>query len=151
MSATEKILIVSGPTTLLSTELNSLANNALAIVSSAFDNTQAATGDGSLACYLELLVTFGTAPTANTGISIWFLRTVDGGTNFEDGGTSLTPVRGFDTSIGVAASTSAQRLIKEVKLPAGKFKLLLKNDGTGQAFAASGNTIRMTTYTYQAV
>lgn len=148
MAVTEKYVLGS-VTTLLSTGLNSLANNSLAI-SSAFDNTQGQTGDGYTLVDLELVVTFGTNPTANTGVSIWFLGAPDG-TNYEDGGTSTTPARAADAVIPVAVSTSAQRIVQRVTLPAGLLKVLLKNDGTGQAFAASGNTLKVRPVTRQGV
>lgn len=140
MAVTEKYVLGS-VTTLLATGLNSLANNSLAI-SSAFDNTQGSTGDGYTLCDLELVVTFGTNPTAGTGVSVWFLGAADG-TNYEDGGTSTTPARSSDAFIPVAVSTSAQRVNVRANLPWGLLKVLLKNDGTGQSFAASGNTLKI--------
>lgn len=133
----------------LTTGLNSLANNSLAI-SAVFDNTQGQTGDGYTLCDLELVVTFGTNPTANTGISVWFLQSQDG-TNYEDGGTGTTPARAPDVVFPVLVSTSAQRIIRRVLLPPGLMKFLLKNDGTGQAFAASGNTLKIRPFTPEIV
>lgn len=133
-------------TSLLTTELNSLANNALAI-SSAFDNTYAAAGNGSVLADMELVVQFGTNPTAGTGVAVWFIQTQDG-TNYEDGDASITPARRPDLVIPVRAVTTAQRIIRRVTLPAGKFKALAKNDGTGQSFAASANTLKIRPYSY---
>lgn len=129
----------------LSTGLNSLANNGLAL-SSAVTLTDA----GYLLADVELVVTFGSAPTANTGIAVWFLREVDG-SNYGDGDASTTPARAPDLVLPVRAVTTAQRIIvSNVLLPPGTFKALLKNDGTGQAFAASGNTLKILPYTLQA-
>jgi hypothetical protein len=128
---------------LLTTELNSLANNSLAIGSAI-----TLTSTGYLLGEVELVVTYGTNPTASTGCSIWFLRDIDG-TNYEDGGTSLTPARAPDLVIPVLVSTSAQRITRRCLLPPGTFKALLKNDGTGQALAASGNTLKVLPLTYQ--
>ncbi len=126
-------------TSLLTTELNSLANNALN-VGSAITLT---TGEpGYRSGELECVVTFGTAPTANTCLLVWFLSEVDG-TNYEDGGTSVTPARIPDAIIQLRAVTTAQRIIVPCTLPPGTFKALLKNDGTGQAMAASGNTLKV--------
>jgi hypothetical protein len=149
MAATEKYLLGT-PAALLSTGLNSLANNALAL-GAAFDNTQGQAGDGYTLCDLELVVTFGTAPTANTGLSLWFLPAQDG-TNYEDGDASTTPARAPDLVFPVRAVTTAQRVARRsVLLPEGKWKPLLKNDGTGQAVAASGNTLTVRPYTPQGV
>lgn len=148
MPTTEKYLLGS-QTTLISTGFNSLANNSLAI-SSTFDNTQGAAGDGYVLCDLELVVTYGTSPTAGTGVSVWFLQTQDG-TNYEDGGTSTTPARSPDVVFPLLATTSAQRIIRRASLPQGAVKALAKNDGTGQAMAASGNTLKIRPVTRQGV
>lgn len=140
MPSTEKYLLGS-QSNLLTTELNSLANNGLAI-GSAYNNTQGQTGDGYTLCDLELVVTYGSAPTANTGVSFWFLTTQDG-TNYEDGDGSTTPARLPDCVFPLRAVTTAQRIVRRVVLPWGLFKPLVKNDGTGQAMAASGNTVKI--------
>lgn len=147
MSKTQYLL--GSQTTVLSTGLNSLANNSLAI-SSEYDNTESATGDGYLLVDIELVVTYGSNPTANTACSIWILQSQDG-TNFEDGGASLTPARIPDVVLPLRAVTTEQRIIKRVVLPQGKLKILLKNDGTGQAMASSGNTVKIRPTTYQVV
>lgn len=139
MPTTEKYLLGS-QTTLLSTGLNSLANNGLAI-SSAFDNTQGQAGDGYTLCDLELvLASIGAAYTANTAIAVWLLGSQDG-TNYEDGDASTTPAKLPSATFPVRAVTAAQRIVRRVWLPFGKCKALLKNDGTGQSFASSGNTL----------
>jgi hypothetical protein len=140
MSTTEKYAL-GAQTTLLSTGLNSLANNAQAI-SAAFDNTQGQTGDGYTLCDLELVVTYGGAPTANTGVSVWLVGSQDG-SNYEDGDASVTPARLPDVVFPLRAVTTAQRVIRRVWLPWGLVKAVLRNDGTGQAMAASGNTLKI--------
>jgi hypothetical protein len=149
MATTEKYLIGS-VASLLTAEMNSLASAAVAVAGTAFNNTAGGGGgDGCPLADVELLVTFGVAPTANTGVSIWWLRAVDG-TNYEDG--TAAPVRQPDVIIGVGAVTTAQRLVRPgVRLPPGSFKALILNNGTGQAFAASGNTLKILPYTFQAV
>jgi hypothetical protein len=127
--------------TLISTGLNSLANNSL-VAGSAYS------GSGNyLMAEIELVVTFGTSPTANTGASIWFLRSIDG-TNTEDGSSSVTPSRAPDLVIPFEVTTSAQRIIRRCIIPPGTFTPLLKNDGSGQAFAASGNTLKILPVSY---
>lgn len=133
-------------TTLLSTEMNSLANNANAVHASSVAVSNAGYLDGEL----ELLVTFGTAPTANTPIYVWFLREIDG-TNFEDGSASVTPTRVPDAIFTVRAVTTAQRITQTVyDIPPGNIRTLVRNSGTGQSFAASGNTLILRPKTYQA-
>src|SRR3954468_17781018 len=113
MSTTEKYLLGS-QTSLLTTELNSLANNGTAL-GSAYDNTAGQTGDGYTLCDIELVVTYGSAPTASTGVSFWFLTTQDG-TNYEDGDNSTTPGRMPDVVFPLRAVTTAQRIVRRVIL-----------------------------------
>jgi hypothetical protein len=123
----------------LSTGLNSLANNAQAITASPINLS----GDaGFRQCEAELLVTFGTNPTANTSFCAWILKEIDGA-NYEDGSASITPTRVPDLIFTVRAVTTAQRIIAECDLPPGSFYVLIRNDGTGQAIASSGNTLKI--------
>lgn len=149
MAATVEKFLLGSQTSLLTTGLNSLANNGLAI-SSAFDNTIGAAGDGYALCDLELVVTYGSAPTAGTGVSVWLVGSQDG-TNYEDGDASITPARLPDAVFPLRAVTTAQRIIRRVALPWGLMKATLKNDGTGQAMAASGNTLKLRPVTREAV
>jgi hypothetical protein len=119
--------------------LNSMANNANVLGATV---SLTAGEPGYRQVEAELLVTFGTNPTANTSFVAWLLREIDG-TNFEDGGASVTPTRNPDLIFTVRAVTTAQRLFSVCDMPPGDFKVLLRNDGTGQAIAASGNTLRL--------
>lgn len=132
--------------TIFTTELNSLANNAL-VLSSAISFTE------TLYPLLEVeFVTgaaFGTSPSANTGMTGWLLREVDG-TNYEDGGTSLTPPRLPEFTIPLENQNStAQRIVRQCQNSPGAPKVLLKNDGTGQSLPSSGNTLKARPLTYQ--
>lgn len=150
MSVT-KYIRSSTEESILSTELNSLTNTSLAI-SSAITITDSL----YILADLTFVFTFGTAPTANTGFSVWFLRETDG-SNYEDGdgtfggSSNTTPSRIPDVVVPVRAVNTAQRVIRQVVLPPGTFKVLVKNDGTGQTLAASGNTVKLKPYTYQNV
>jgi hypothetical protein len=149
MASLEKF-VLSSQSTLLSTELNSLANNALAI-GSAFDNTVGQTGDGYTLCDIELVTgTWGGAPSLGTCISLWFLQTQDG-TNYEDGDASTTPARMPDVILPLRTVSTAQRVIKRALVPWGKFKPLAKNDATAQTMNATGNTIKIRMITRQSV
>lgn len=143
MATTNKYLRGSTEESLLTTGLNSLANNGLAV-----SGAITITDSGHILADVTLVVTYGSAPTANTGCSIWFLRETDG-TNYEDGDASTTPARAPDLVIPLRAVTTAQRIIRKCVLPPGTFKALLKNDGTGQAMAASGNTLKLKPFTTQ--
>lgn len=122
---------------LLTTELNSLANNSNAVHASSVTITSA----GFLRAELEFLFTFGVAPTANTSLLVWLLREEDG-TNFEDGSASVTPTRTPDAIFTVRAVTTAQRVIVPIDMPPGSIlRPLVRNSGTGQSLASSGNVL----------
>jgi hypothetical protein len=156
MAASLRKQILGTMTTVLNTGAT-LTNNALALAS-AFNNTVGSgsgvgTGDGFPFGRLTWNYTFGVAPTANTGLSVWFLQAPDGtdGT-YEDGGASVMPARGPDLTIGVGSSpdTSAHQVSKDALLPAGYFKVLVKNDGTGQTMS-SGWTLKLLPFTEEMV
>ena len=140
------ITLISGTLqTLLSTELNSLANNAVAIGSAI-----TLTSTGYTRAHAELYISgMGGTPTANTAFRLWLLRTVDTGSNYEDGGTSVTPLRLAGCFFPIRAVSGAQRIIQEIWLPPGLFKPLILNDGTSQALASSSNTLRILPFSEQ--
>jgi hypothetical protein len=140
-------------TQLLSTEINSLASGSLALQNNAtnplFDNSQA--GNQYFWADFELVVTFAAAPTAGTTVDIYILETLDG-TNYGDGTTGLAVASHFVGSFPVRAVATAQRImIRGIPLSPVKFQVQIYNNGTGQAFAASGNTLKMLPYREQGV
>lgn len=134
--------------TVLSTELNSLANNAGTAASSAVDN---ATNLDQLA-YFELNATFGSNPTADSTVDLYLMYSLDG-TNYADYTSGTTPVANGTNYVGsfvLKATTSAQRVHSPpVYLRAYKFKVAAVNK-SGVAFPASGSTIKLVTEIAQA-
>ena len=150
MATTEKLLL--GTTTqLITTGLNSLANNAQ-VLSGAYDNTQGGAGDGAVLAEFELFIaSMGGAATANTALTLWAVQSLDG-TNYEDGDASTTPAKLPLCVFPVRAVSTAQRITRvSIPLPPGLSKYLLRNDGTGQALASSGNILSIRPYSRQAV
>ena len=127
-------------TTVLSTGLNSLANNSN-VLSGAITLTAGEPGYrfGEWELYIA---SSAAAMTANTAFVGWIIQALDG-TNDEDGGTSVTPARTPDLIFTVRAVSTAQRLTCTSELPTGSFKVLLRNDGTNQTIASSGNTLKV--------
>lgn len=137
----------TNPATVLSTGLDALANNAGAL-SAAESNDAAAELD--LYADAELVVTFGTAPTENSLVELYIVRTVDG-TNYEDNGTEGRPADGYVGGFILDNVTTAQRImLRGIRLPPRDFKIYALNK-SGQAFPASGSTIKLYYYTEQAV
>lgn len=129
----------SSPITFVSTELNSLSAGAY-VLSNAID----VDADYDLEVDLFLSVTFGTAPTADTPVYCYMVRSMGDGSTFEDG-SATGPILPKNGSVGqwiVRNVNTAQIMcIPNVRLPAGDFKLLIGN-GTNQAFPASGSTVK---------
>lgn len=131
--------------TLLSTELNSLANGSAAL---------GAEYDNSSNLYLwgvfELAVTFGSAPTAASLINLYFEIAADGSNYSDDQSISSAYIGGFP----LRNVTSAQRvplalgMTGPIWLPPTKFKVRAVNN-SGQAFPASGSTIKMVPHRLQ--
>lgn len=123
-------------TTTLDTGLNSLANNANSVASPTAINNATA---------LELFVDFelviatqGTARITGATIQIFMTQAVDD-TNYGDTHEStaeLVAVFPLD-----AATTARRAAVRDVPIPPGLFKFFLRN-ATGQALAASGNTLK---------
>jgi hypothetical protein len=140
--ATTTTLVSGTFQALLTTELNSLANNATTAPSAAYS-----AGAGYIMAEVELVATFGTAPAANTGCSVWFLEQPNA--TYEDGSATVTPARPPDVVMPLRPVTTAQRVTRRCLIPPGTFKALLLNDGSGQTMAASGNTLGIKPFTYQ--
>jgi hypothetical protein len=136
-----------------STVLNtgtSLASAARA-VSSTYNNVQGGGGgDGYPLVRLTLSLTFGSAPAANQGVSVYILTSGDGsGTTYEDGDASTTPARGPDCVIPVRGVGTAQVIERMCLLPQGNVKFLAIND-TNQT-VNSGWTLKATPITRELV
>lgn len=134
MSTTEKWAALGTEAVLVSfTNFSALANNAL-VLSADFNNVQGGGGgDGYVLCRIRAILTMATGASANTGFSVWFLKSSDGGTTWERGGTGYTPLRAPDVVFPAPTDTTQTEISRDVWLPAGHFKALIKNDGTGQA------------------
>ncbi len=132
-------------TTLLTTELNSLANNGR-VLTGAFNNDT----ELDILADFELVAGFAVAPAAGAVIELYRLPSVDD-TNYPVGDSSNDPqallrVGFFEVRL---AQTAAQTLvIPEVRLCPRNQKFLVKNTA-GQAFASANNTLKIKPYKYQ--
>lgn len=141
-------------TSVMTTELNSLANNAGAL-GAEYNNSDSA----NLFIWgaFELNVTFGSNPTAGSVCELYIIPAPDG-TNYDDVKTTATA---FTTGAQLAgvfalqASTSAQKIALgfggargPIWLPPTKFRVFLINK-SGQAFPSSGSIVKLVPYRYQ--
>jgi hypothetical protein len=118
----------------LTTELNSLANNANTTASSAIDNST------NLDLYgdFELVIGTTSARTAGAVVQVFFAVSADG-TNYAD--VNETTAELACTFSLDAATTARRAVVRDVPLPPGLFKVFARNV-TGQALNASGNTVK---------
>lgn len=135
--------------TVLSTELNSLANAAAAL-GTEYDNSS----NLYLWAMFELNVQFGSSPTAGNTVDLYIIPAPDG-TNYDDnttGASGAAPSTSYVGGFPLRAVTSAQKVplgvARRIDLPPTKFKVFVVN-GSGQAFPSSGSTVKMVPYRYQ--
>ncbi len=125
----------------LSTELNALATGSRTAAGTEIDNSTNLDKYG----FLELAVDFVSAPSAGAYCNIYMVMAL-GGTTYADGSASVDP--GADAwviGIPILASTAAQnKQVGPILLPPSKVKFILENQ-TGQAFPASGSTLKLYT------
>lgn len=151
MPTTIKEILGTSATLLAAAELGGLTNNssvvgALLAGTGVYDNTagtgsSSTTGDGYERGYVTFVPggAFVGAPAANSSIDVYFLKSMDGGSTFEGGSSSVLPTRRPDVVLPLnSASTAAadNRVTVAAFLPACKFKTLAKNNASGQLIPA---------------
>jgi hypothetical protein len=115
----------------------------MAGTNAAFDNTAGLWFWGDF----EAVFTFGVAPTAGAALDLYLMPLGSDGTTYADGAGGATPttvLAHYKLSFPVRAVTTAQRVVvTDVPVPGESFLALLVNNATGQALAATGNTVKM--------
>lgn len=146
--STIQLAAYRGVSNAMTTELNALGSSTGKAISSAIDNSSTL----DLFDDLQLNVTFASAPTAGTVVELYLLPSIDGGTDYPDGSTSVLPQSSlFVAGFAVRAVTTAQKMVvRGVALPPGLFKYLIQNT-TNQAFPASGSTLERNPYQLQSL
>lgn len=134
-------------TSVLTTELNSLASASVCSASSAQDNDTAGTRD--VFAQFELYVAAqGSNRAAGAYVALYIVPESDG-TNY--GNTTdecLDNYLAWTWSMDDAALAARYLIADNVRLPVGDWKALIKN-GTGQALASSANTLKYRAYTFE--
>lgn len=131
-------------TTLLTTELNSLADDGL-VLSAAIDFTAAGVDRKQYMDIEIYLASIDLSSQPSPAIYVWIIPRSDG-TNFTDGSGSVTPARRPDKALDIRAVNGAQReMIRFLAPTPDQAKVLIKNV-SGAALASSGNTVKYYTY-----
>ncbi len=142
MSSSIRFEVDSSVTTMLTTQLDSLASAGKTVVSSLYDNRTNlffwADFEGVLASAIT--------PSGSLTWEIFAIPTIDG-TNYADGGASVVP--SADCLLGTLkfqAVSGAQRVVAlRLPIPPHAFKIMVRNN-LGGTLASSGNTVKMLPY-----
>lgn len=114
--------------------------NATGLLSSEIDNSSYLDTHMSL----QLAFTPEAAPTAGVVFNLYILYAVDG-TNYEDGGTALQPVKMPVENVPCQANTNAQKVTVEgIQISPYKFKVLVWN-----ATAKQHDAVTLLAYTHK--
>ena len=133
----------SSVVTVLSTELDSLANNAMTAASSAIANQT------NLDMYVDIEVNLASlSPTTGAYVALYISEAIDG-SNYP--AQSAADMRLAVTQllcpipIGTTAATAQRTAVRNVVIPPGTFKIYLDNQ-TGVSLASSGSTVKFLPY-----
>lgn len=126
--------------TVLTTELNALANGAFSAVGSALDNTANSDQYGALDIVLSSL-----NPTAGAYLNLYLVQSLDG-TTYEDAPSATNPgTHMLVANVLVTTGSAAKRIMTPwFYIPPGKFKFVLLN-ATNVALGATTNTVTLYT------
>ena len=130
-------------TTVLTTELNSLADATMSAASTAIANQT------NLDMYADIEVNLASLSPAGGGyVSLYILEAVDG-SNYPSQSDADLRLTGTQLlcllPVGTTASTAQRVVARNVLIPPGSFKIKLDNR-TGVALNASGNTVKFNSY-----
>ena len=130
--------------TLLSTELNSLANNTHS------DSGQTLTNDISLAIYGDCEVYYQANAAPNTGgsVQVW-LRTAYDGSNYAhvtaESSAQVLFVAGLSSNLATPSLAEQRVVVRNLVFPPMRFRLNLANH-SGVTMKSSGSTVRCALY-----
>lgn len=139
------------PATVLTTQLNSLANLTWSALSSAIDNST----NGYMFADIEVVLASLTPTGNDASIEIYLVPSADGTNypNYTESGTSeeIENAIYFVGAVPLSLDTEAQRqVLRQVELPPGKFKIGVRNQAN-VSLGASGNTVSLSYWTYKSV
>ena len=127
----------------LTAELNNLGPNGFSAQSANIDNTiGVANIDGFTWCRIEAQVSHGANPNPNAAVYVWFIKTIDG-TNFDDAPTGSFITGPPQATIPITQGKLGTRQSVDAACPFGLFRIVVQNAGSGQTWAASGNTVTL--------
>ena len=144
--ATEKFTAPSDRSTVLTTELDSLASTAYSGPGTVIDNSV----NKDVWAIAELVVDFVSGPTLGSVCQLYAIVSRDG-TNYEQGGATAggiaPPEAALVATFQLDDTTAAQRVMSNPFKLRGPFKhkFILRNR-SGQSFPASGSTVSVSSF-----
>lgn len=129
---------------ILTTELNSLANNANTVASAAIDNST------NLDLYHDLTLTVtaqGSSRSAGALVTVFMIQALDDA-NYDDVNEQTAEVAAVFSLDAVTTARQISR--RDIPIPPGKFKYFIRNQ-TGQSLAASGNILEYRAHSVETV
>lgn len=145
---TYTVPVVSGTETLMSTDLNSLANNTVNVGAVVIDNTSNRYFYGE---FELVLASVDLTAQTNPAVELYLVPSYDG-TNYGDTGTDgsttvLPPSQYLTAVMGVAISNAAHLAVSpHIMFDPVKYTPVVINK-TGVAFASANNTLKFKVYT----
>jgi hypothetical protein len=124
--------------TVLSTQMDSLANAGFSALGSAYDNSSNLDRWGWIELSLGSLT-----PTAGACIYVYLAPSLDGGTDYDDGPASTNPASHLLVAVLQLKTGAAAKKVVSLtpfSLPPGLFKFAIKNQA-GVALASGSNTM----------
>ena len=146
--ATIKYEAPTSVATLLSTELNGLANGANKITAAISND---AAGELYLYADFELVIASTASRSSPTRVDMYILIELDG-SNYSEGSDTVDPAENMwvGSFIALPGTLSNGLHIRGVELPPTDFKVLLVNN-LGVAMAATLNTLKWAKYNLQSI
>lgn len=131
--------------TLLSTELNALANNTGSVLGTAYPNNTNLNMYGDFELFIN---TFGGNAVADSTVDLYIVPATDG-TDYNDGSATVQPLNFYRGAWSLRVAATFRLTIQAILLPPVPFKITVFNNATGQAFPATGSIVQMVGYREQ--
>jgi hypothetical protein len=144
MAVTIKWAVPEAVASVMTTELNGITANSLAISTNPIANRTGLYKYMSLELYLGSVAHGG-----NSRVEVWFAKELDG-TNYENGSVAYRRPPAVIFRLRNAVTAAQRVVLNNIPIPACAFKTVIRN-GCDVTFAGTTNTLKYSRYYEQAV